>query len=72
MKSLEFKVNDVLRERDCTRNECAALSQQLAQTDREDQVNEVLRREVVRQRKKNEVNEAVINELKKQLEVYAY
>lgn len=72
MKSLEFRMNDVVRERDSIRNECTALSQQLAQTDREDQVNEVLRREVARQRKKNEVNEAVINELKKQLEVYAY
>lgn len=72
MKSLEFKVNDVMRERDLVRNECTALSSQLAQTDREDQVNEVLRREVARQRKKNDVNEAVINELKKQLELYAY
>jgi hypothetical protein len=36
MKSLEFKVNDVIRERDLVRNECTALSSQLAQTDRED------------------------------------
>jgi hypothetical protein len=36
MKSLEFKVNDIIRERDLVRNECTALSSQLAQTDRED------------------------------------
>ena len=36
MKSLEFKVNDIMRERDLVRNECTALSSQLAQTDRED------------------------------------
>jgi hypothetical protein len=72
MKGLEFRVNDLVKERDSVRNECNMLTQQLAQTDREDQVNEVLRREVSRLRKKNEVNDAVVRELKKQLEIYAY
>jgi len=35
-------------------------------------VNEVLRREVDRQRKKADLNEAVIAQLKKELERYAY
>jgi hypothetical protein len=65
MKGLEFRVNDLVKERDSVRNECNMLTQQLAQTDREDQVNEVLRREVSRLRKKNEVNDAVVRELKK-------
>jgi len=72
MKGLEFRVTDLVKERDSVRNECNMLTQQLAQTDREDQVNEVLRREVSRLRKKNEVNDAVVRELKKQLEIYAY
>ncbi len=72
MKSHEFRIQDLTKERDSARSECQALKEQLAQTDREDQINEVLRREVERQRKKNEVNEAVIRELKKQLENYAY
>ena len=35
-------------------------------------MSEVLRREVDRQRKKNELNEAVIVKLKQELERYAY
>lgn len=35
-------------------------------------MNEVLRREVDRQRKKADLNEAVIAQLKKELERYAY
>lgn len=36
MKGLEFKLEDLSRERDAARSECAALNSQLAQTDRED------------------------------------
>jgi hypothetical protein len=85
MKGVEFRLKDVEKEREEAQGkafkameECDALKRQLANTSRESNdsehyaaINEALRREVERQRKKNEVSEGVIRELKKELEKYA-
>ena len=68
MKGLEFRLQDLIKERETK----SANSQRLQLISEADQVNEVLRIEVDRQRKKNEVSEAVIAQLKRELEKYAY
>lgn len=66
MKALEFRLADVDRAAKARHGEAAERGRQA------EQVNEVLRREVDRLRKKAEVGEAVIAQLKKELERYAY